>query len=68
MSPPSSNYSRSVLTMALNQAVKRRLLPTNPVNAVERVRTEKREMTVCTTKQVGAFLEQSQPHGLYALL
>jgi len=54
--------------MALNQAVKRRLLPTNPVNAVERVRTEKREMTVCTTKQVGAFLEQSQPHGLYALL
>lgn len=67
VSPHSSNYSRSVLVMALNQAVKWRLLATNPVNAVDKVRVDKRDMTIWTTEQVGAFLEHAKSHKLYAL-
>lgn len=67
VSPNTSNYSRSVLIMALNQAVKWRLVATNPVNAVDRVRAEKRDMTIWTTEQVGAFLEHAKPHRYYAL-
>lgn len=67
VSPHSSNYARSVLLMALNHAIKWQLIPTNPVLAVDRVREEKRDMTIWTTSQIGAFLEHAESHRLYGL-
>lgn len=67
VSAHTANYSRSTLRTALDQAVKWRLIPTNPAIAVERARTEKRDMTIWTTEQVGQFLEQSRQHRLHAL-
>lgn len=67
VSPHTSNYSRSTLRTALDQAVKWRLLPNNPAVAVDRARVEKRDLTLWTTEQVGLFLEQAKQHRLYAL-
>lgn len=67
VSPHTSNYCRSTLRTALDQAVKWRLLGSNPAIAVDKVRAEKRDMTLWTTAQVGLFLEEAKQHRLYAL-
>lgn len=67
VSAHTSNYCRSVLVIALNQAVKWRLIPVNPANAVEKARVEKRDITLWTTEQVGDFLEKAEAHRLYPL-
>ncbi|MDT3681202.1 MAG: site-specific integrase [Truepera sp.] len=67
VSPHTSNYCRSTLRTALDQAVKWQLLPRNPAAAVDTVRAEKREMTLWTTEQVGRILAHSERHRLHAL-
>lgn len=67
VSAHTSNYSRSTLVTALNQAVKWRLVPTNPVRQTDRVRAEKREMVLWTTEQVKEVVEQAKGHKLFPL-
>ena len=67
VSAHTSNYTRSVLSIALNQAVKWNLLTSNPAKAVDRVRQEKREMTLWTPEEIVRFLEHAKEHRLYAL-
>jgi len=67
VSPHTSNYSRSTLSSALDQAVKWRLILTNPVKSVNRVREEKREMTIWTTEQIVQLLDAAKDHRLYPL-
>lgn len=61
----------ATLMSALNSAVRRGLIPTNPAALVELPRPPRREMAVWTTQQARTFLEGSQDHPwhlLYRLL
>lgn len=66
-SPHTSNACRSTLRTALAQAVKWRLLSTNPSEAVDPVKAEKRDMTLWDPGQVEQFLEHAKSHRLYPL-
>ena len=67
VSPHTSNYCRSLLIAAMNQAVRWRLMAANPLLGVSRARETKREMTLWTPDQVTTFLEKAKAHRLYAL-
>lgn len=67
VSPHTGNYARSVLVIALNQAVRWRLIAANPMNAVDKARIEEEDKILWTTEQVGTFLETAEGHRLYAL-
>lgn len=67
VSANTSNYCLSVLVMALNQAVRWRLLASNPANSVDKASVERAERILWTTEQIGAFLARAEPHSLYPL-
>ncbi|HRP46607.1 MAG TPA: site-specific integrase [Trueperaceae bacterium] len=67
VSAHTGNYCRSVLVVALNQAVRWRILAANPMNAVDKARVEKEDKVLWSTVQVGTFLEKAEGHRLYAL-
>lgn len=67
VSPHTSNYCRSLLIAAMNQAVKWRLTPLNPILGTTRARETKREMTLWTPDQITTFLNVAKTHRLYAL-
>jgi integrase len=67
VSPHTSNYCRSTLQTAFEQAVKWQVLSINPAKGVTRVRQEKREMTVWEDDETTRFLDHAANHRLYPL-
>lgn len=67
VTPNTSNYCRSLLYAALEQAVRWNLLPNNPVTHIPRLRHAKAEMRVWTTDETRRFLQAAAQHRLYAL-
>lgn len=57
----------STLRTALNAAVRRRLIPYNPANAVELPPTGYNEVTVWTAAEVATFLETTRSDSLFPL-
>ena len=62
-----SNLCRAILFAALRQAVKWQLLAFNPVQAVAKVKEEKRDMVIWSPDEAARFLDTAQEHRLYAL-
>lgn len=67
ITPNTSNYCRSLLYAALEQAVRWNLIPSNPVTHIPRLRHTKTEMRVWTTDEIRRFLQAAAEHRLYAL-
>jgi len=63
----SANKSRTVLFSAMKQAVRWQLVIHNPVEAVDTLKGQKREMVLWTPQEAVRFLEAAQTHRLYAL-
>ena len=62
-----ANKCRTTLNAALSQAVKWQLIHRNPVNAVDKFKETKREMTLWTPAQTAHFVKVASTHRLYAL-
>jgi len=62
-----ANYVRTVLSIALNQAVKWQLMVRNPVLGTLKQGYEPRPQTIWTPVQVRQFLSIASHHRLYAL-
>ena len=62
-----SNLCRAVLFSAVKQAVRWRLLPYNPLEAVSRAKEVQREMVVWSADETLRFLEFAKSHRLYSL-
>lgn len=56
----------SVLHSALEQAVKEKLIPTNPADGCKLPKPEKKEMKVLQPEQIGAYLREADHRGLLA--
>jgi integrase len=67
VSPHTSNYCRSVLLMAFEQAVKWRLLASNPADGTKPVRETKREIDPWKPSEVQCFIDYACGHRLYPL-
>lgn len=61
-----ANKSRGVLFSALKQAVRWQLVARNPVEAVNKLKEKKRDMTIWTTDESRQFLGVAAGHRLYA--
>ena len=66
-SPNAAKRARTVLRMALGQAVKWQMVPRNLADIVDVPKVEKKEMHVWEPGQVTRFLAVVQVHRLYAL-
>lgn len=64
---PTANNVRRVLHNAFKQALRWQLIARNPVEAVDPLKEEKRQMTLWTVAQAAKFLEHAQVHRLHAL-
>lgn len=62
-----ANKCRRILYGALKQAVRWQLIPRNPVEAVDAMKHERREMRVWSAVEVAQFLDTARGHRLYAL-
>ena len=67
VSPKTSNYTRTVLNIALNEAVRWQVLNRNPVVSTRRKKTVTRQATIWRPDQIRTFLDNSRPHRLHAL-
>ncbi|MGH8894418.1 MAG: Arm DNA-binding domain-containing protein, partial [Actinomycetes bacterium] len=67
LSPATVRRIHSTLRVALNDAVRRRLISHNPTQHVELPTESRRPATVWTPEQVTAFLDGSRNDRLYAL-
>ena len=67
VSPHTSNYVRTVLNIALNEAVRWQVLSRNPVGHTRRKKAPTRQPTIWTPDQVRRFLDTARSHRLYAL-
>ncbi len=67
VSASEARRTRTILGLALGQAVKWQMLPRNLVAVVDAPKVEKKEMKVWEPGQVARFLAHVQPHRLYAL-
>ncbi len=65
-STDAANKARMVLTTALKRAVRLRLIPRNPAEAVDKLKHEIKEMVLWTPEQALHFLEVAKPHRLFA--
>ena len=63
----SANKARTVLYSAMKQALRWQLIPRNPVEAVDTIKEQKREMVLWTAEQATRFLDAARSHRLYAL-
>ncbi|MEX2536369.1 MAG: site-specific integrase [Trueperaceae bacterium] len=66
VSTDAANKSRTVLRMALERAVRLGLLPRNPVDSVDKLKHEPREIKLWTPEQVHTFLCAAKGHRLFA--
>ncbi len=62
-----ANKCRRILFGALKQAVRWQLIPRNPVEAVDALKHERREMRLWSAAEVSQFLDTAREHRLYAL-
>lgn len=62
-----ANKCRVVLHHALKQAVRYRLISVNPVNAVDRLKENKRDLKLWTPEEAERFLDVAMAYRLYAL-
>lgn len=62
-----ANKARRTLYGALKQAVRWQLLARNPVEAVDPMKHERKEMTLWTAEQAAKFLDVARAHRLYPL-
>ena len=67
VSNDAANKARRVLYTALEQAVKWQMIPRNPVQAVNRLRVDTKEMKIWSTSEAAQFLDVARGHRLYAL-
>ncbi len=67
LSPRTVRHAHGVLRSALNQAVRWRMLPSNPATLVDLPRYEKREMTALGPKEAMKFLKAARGDRLSAL-
>lgn len=67
LSPRTIRYTHSILSSALNQAVKWNMLVRNPCAAVELPRMERKEMRALSPEEVGRFLAASAEDTYHAL-
>ncbi len=67
VSPRTANYVRTVLNVALNEAVRWQALGRNPVNATKPKKAVAKEATIWTATQIRRVLEIASGHRLYAL-
>lgn len=66
-SQTTANYTFTVLSVALNQAVRWGLIPANVCRAVTAPKTDTPEMKTWSAEEASAFLEQAVDHPLEAL-
>lgn len=62
-----ANKCRRILFGALKQAVRWQLIPRNPVEAVDPLKYERKEMKLWSASEVTRFLNTAREHRLYAL-
>lgn len=67
VSPSMANYVRTVLNIALNQAVRWELIARNPIQATKRKKTTPREPTIWKPQEIRRVLDTASQHRLYAL-
>lgn len=61
-----ANKVRTLLFSAMKKAVRLRLVPFNPVEAVDPVKEQPRTMKLWTTTETDRFLSEARTHRLYA--
>lgn len=66
VSSDAANKSRGLLNSALKRAVRLGLIMRNPVDAVDKLRHEPKDVTLWTPEQVRCFLEVAKSNRLYA--
>jgi integrase len=62
-----SNGCRSLLYSALRQAVRQKVLPSNPVEGIPRVREEKKAKIVWSLEEINRLFATAKHHRLYPL-
>ncbi len=67
VSPTSANYVRTVLNIALNEAVRWQVIARNPIAGTRKKKTTPREATIWTPDQIRRVVAVAQEHRLYAL-
>jgi len=67
VSPTSANYVRTVLNIALNEAVRWQVIGRNPIAGTRKKKTTPREATIWTPDQIRRVVAVAQEHRLYAL-
>lgn len=63
----SANYVRTVLNVALNEAVRWQVLGRNPIDGTRKKKTSPREATIWTPSQIRSVVEVAKDHRLFAL-
>jgi integrase len=66
MSAAMQNKVATTLSIALHQAVRNDLIPSNPATHIRKPKAQKPEMTPLDPDQVAAFLEAARPDRLFA--
>ncbi|CAN5671295.1 site-specific integrase [soil metagenome] len=66
VSHDAANKARSVLGSALRRAVRLGLIPRNPVDAVDKLKHDTREVSLWTPEVTMRFLDAASSHRLYA--
>lgn len=62
-----ANICRTILFSALKQAVRWQLIARNPVEAVDPLKVQKKELVLWTLPEAAHFLDTARPHRLHAL-
>ncbi|HEX2863356.1 MAG TPA: tyrosine-type recombinase/integrase [Deinococcales bacterium] len=66
-SPDAANRARDTLNRAMRQALRWRLIASNPVDGVDPLKVEREKFLTWEPEEVAAFLEHAKGHRLYAL-
>ena len=67
LSASTVKHIHAVLSGALKQAVKERIIPFNPCDNCKIPKREKKEMHVLPQDKIGAYLDEAKRLGVYAL-
>jgi integrase len=67
VSPKQANYVRTVLNIALNEAVRWQVIGRNPVVATKKKKASPKQPTIWTPDQIRRVLEVAKGHRLYAI-
>lgn len=66
VSPKTANSVRTVLNVALNEAVRWQVLGRNPIDGTRKKKTSPREATIWTPSQIRSVVEVAKDHRLFA--